>query len=192
METDFIPFDWKRILLGLQPPLYLLEVALKCVLIFLLLSLVLRLLGKRGQDNLSPMQQMLLIALGSAAGDALLYPTVSLAYAALVLGAITLLDIGLDGLIGRVRPVRDFVESHPRVLVQDGVVDHDAMRRERVSMRELKAELRTHGARSLSQVEHAILEVTGKISVFLHDGKVSDDDLLRDIVAPRPPAPARR
>ena len=46
------PFDWERLIVGLQPPLYLLEGALKCVVIFCLL-LVMRLLGKRGQNHLS-------------------------------------------------------------------------------------------------------------------------------------------
>jgi hypothetical protein len=87
VEKNFEPFDWMRIVVGEQPPAYLLEVALKCLLIFLLLLLVMRMIGKRGQANLSPMQQMLLIALGSAAGDALLYPTVALLYAAIVLAS---------------------------------------------------------------------------------------------------------
>lgn len=182
METDFRPFDWDRLLLGLQPHLYLLEVAFKCVVVFCLLILVMRLIGKRGQKSLSPMQQMLMIALGSAAGDALLYPMVPLAYAALILVGITVLTIGLENLGKRSRHVRDYVESRPRLLVVDGVIDRDAMSKERTTQRELYAELRTKGARSLAQVQYAILEVTGDISVFLNDRAPADDDLLRYIV----------
>ena len=182
METDFRPFDWDRMLLGLQPHLYLLEVAFKCVVVFCLLILVMRLIGKRGQKSLSPMQQMLMIALGSAAGDALLYPMVPLAYAALILVGITVLTMGLENLGKRSRHVRDYVESRPRLLVVDGVVDRDALLKERTTQRELYAELRTKGARSLAQVQYAILEVTGDISVFLNDRTPADDDLLRYIV----------
>jgi uncharacterized membrane protein YcaP (DUF421 family) len=182
METDFVPFDWHRILLGEPPPAYLLEVALKCVMVFCLLLLVMRLMGKRGQNNLSPMQQMLMIALGSAAGDVLLYPTVALAYAALVLVGVTLLTIGLEKWSERSRPVRDYMESRPTVLVSDGRIDRDALRRERTSLRELNAELRVGGARSLSQVRYAILEVTGEFSVFLNDHEPDEEDLLDHIV----------
>ncbi|MEG3192217.1 DUF421 domain-containing protein [Lysobacter sp. D1-1-M9] len=182
METDFEPFHWDRLLLGLQPYSYLAEVALKCVVVFCLLLLVMRLLGKRGQKNLSPMQQMLMIALGSAAGDALLYPTVPLIYAALILVGITSLTMLLEMLSGHSRQVRDYVESRSRVLVADGVVDHDALRSERTTQRELYAELRVKGARSLAQVQYAILEVTGDISVFLNDQPPPDDELLRYIV----------
>lgn len=182
MDPDIQPLDWSRLLLGLPPPTYLLEVALRCLLVFALLMLVVRLLGKRGQASLSPMQQMLLIALGSAAGDALLYPDVALAYAALILFGITLLDVGLDALSARVRWVRDYVESNPRVLVDRGVVDVAAMTKERILLRELHAALRSNGARSMSQVEHAILEVSGEISVFLYDGPPADDDLLQELI----------
>ena len=182
METDFRPFDWDRLLLGLQPPLYLVEVAFKCVVVFCLLILVMRLIGKRGQKSLSPMQQMLMIALGSAAGDALLYPMVPLAYAALILVGITVLTIGLENLGKRSRHVRDYVESRPRLLVVNGVIDRDAMSKERTTQRELYAELRTKGARSLAQVQYAILEVTGDISVFLNDSRPPDQDLLRYVL----------
>ncbi len=192
METDFIPFDWHRILLGEQPPAYLLEVAMKCVLVFCLLLLVMRLMGKRGQNNLSPMQQMLLIALGSSAGDVLLYPSVALSYAALILVGITLLTVGLETLGQRFKRVGDATESRPTLLVADGVIDHDALRRERTTLRELHAELRVGGARSLSQVRYAVLEMTGEFSVFLNDIEPEDEDLLDDIVCEERRSGSRR
>lgn len=186
MEADFVPFDWFRIFIGEQPPGYLLEVALKCVLVFCLLLLVMRLMGKRGQNNLSPMQQMLLIALGSAAGDVLLYPSVALSYAAVVLVGITLLTIGLEAASRGSRKVEDFAESRPTVMVENGVINHEALRRERTTLRELNAELRVGGARSLSQVRYAILEMTGEFSVFLNDEEPETEDLLSEFMASRP------
>ena len=78
------------------------------------------------------------------------------------------------------------------MLVRNGKVDWDALRRERTTRRELFAELRIKGARSLSQVDAAILEVTGDISVFVNDRKDGNDDLLEYVFednyekAPRP------
>jgi uncharacterized membrane protein YcaP (DUF421 family) len=185
METDFRVFDWDRLLLGLSPKLYLVEILFKSLVVFAILLLVMRLIGKRGQQDLSPMQQMLMIALGSAAGDALLYPSVPLAYAALILIGVTALNIGLEWLSGRSRHVRDYMESRPRVLVRDGVVDFDALRKERTTRRELYAELRMKGARSLSQVQCAVLEVTGDISVFLDENcRPTNEDLLDYVLDP--------
>jgi len=128
------------------------------------------------------MQQMLLIALGSAAGDALLYPTVALLYAAVVLFGVTGLTVGLEYLSGRSHWVRNRVESHPRLLVHDGVVDGAALLRERTTERELHAALRVSGARSMSQVRYAILEVDGEISVFLNDREPAVEDLILPII----------
>lgn len=182
MDTDFVPFDWYRIFIGEQPAAYLLEVAMKCVLVFCLLFLVMRLMGKRGQNNLSPMQQMLLIALGSAAGDVLLYPSVAFSHAALVLVGITLLTIGLEAWSQRSRRLEEFAESRPAVIVENGVVNHEALRRERTTLRELNAELRVGGARSLSQVRYAVLEMTGEFSVFLNDKEPTEEDLLIEVI----------
>lgn len=184
MESNITIFDWERLLLGLPPKLYMVEILLKAAIIFALLVLVMRLMGKRGQKNLSPMQQMLLIALGSAAGDAMLYPQVPLAYAALILIGVTLLTVGLEWLAEHSRPVRDYMESRPRVLVRAGRVDGDALRSERTTRRELYAELRFQGARDLSQVDLALLEVTGDISVFLNDRQPASQDLIDYVVDP--------
>jgi uncharacterized membrane protein YcaP (DUF421 family) len=68
------------------------------------------------------------------------------------------------------------------VLVRDGVVDREALKSERTNERELHAALRKAGARSMAQVELAILEVTGSISVYLLEPRpAGDDDLLRNI-----------
>ena len=84
--------------------------------------------------------------------------------------------------------LRRYLESHPRILVRDGKVDEQALRQERTERTELHAQLRVKGARSLSQVRLAILEVTGDISVFLDDGEPDDEDLLRDVLEHAGPA----
>jgi len=180
MGSPIEPFNWERLMLGEHGAAYLLEVGLRCVMVFVLLLLVMRLMGKRGQANLSPMQQLLLIALGSAAGDTLFYPEVPISVAAIVLLGITGLTIALDVVAGHAKPVRSFIDSHPRILVREGRVDAEALQEERCTRDELYANLRLCGARSLSQVEYAILEVTGEISVFLNDRPALDEDLLND------------
>lgn len=189
MDTNIQPLDVHRLLLGGAPPMYYAEIALRIVILFCVLLLVLRLMGKREQDSLSPMQQMVMIALGSAAGDVMLYPDIAIGYAMMVLVGVTLLTVGIEKFANRCQPVRDYLESEPKVLLHQGRVDYDALRGERTTERELFASLRLQGAVSLSQVEVAILEVTGAISVILNDHPPTDRDLidyLLDLTAPKP------
>ncbi|WP_222565289.1 DUF421 domain-containing protein [Novilysobacter antarcticus] len=178
MEKDVVPLEWARILLGPYPPLFYAEIAVRILMLLALLLLVVHILGKRGQQNLSPMQQLLMVALGSAAGDVMLYPELSIGYAALVLVGVTLLTIGIEKSASHSRKLRDYLESRPCVLVQDGEIDVATMKRERTTRRELYAILRQNGARALSQVELAILEVTGDITVVLNDSKPEKRDLI--------------
>lgn len=69
------------------------------------------------------------------------------------------------------------------MLLHKGRVDYDALKSERTTERELFASLRLQGAVSLSQVEVAILEVTGGISVILNDHKPKDRDLVDYLLA---------
>nr|WP_281421662.1 YetF domain-containing protein [Lysobacter antarcticus] len=108
----------------------------------------------------------------------MLYPELSIGYAALVLVGVTLLTIGIEKSASHSRKLRDYLESRPCVLVQDGEIDVATMKRERTTRRELYAILRQNGARALSQVELAILEVTGDITVVLNDSKPEKRDLI--------------
>lgn len=185
MEKQFTPFAWARIFLGNQPYGYYLEVSLRILLVFAMLMIVLRLLGKRGQQSLNPMQQILLIALGSAAGDTLLYPSVAILYSGLILVGTTGLTLLLDWSARHWRTLRDYLDSRPRVLVLDGCIDEAALGSERINDRELYAALRAAGARSIAQVEMAILEVNGGVSVFLNNRVPPRDDLLDYLREPR-------
>lgn len=188
MDTDIVPLDWHRLLLGEAPPMYLLEIVVRVLMLFAVLVILVRVLGKRGQKDLSPMQQMLMIALGSAAGDVMLYPQLSMAYAATVLVGVTLLTILVEISANRVRAIRNYLESEPRVLIKNGAVDFDALKKERTTQRELFASLRCSGAVALCQVELAVLEVTGSISVVLNDTKPKQRDLIEYLLNgdPRP------
>jgi len=105
---------------------------------------------------------------------------------------ITLLTVGFEAWSQRSRRVGDFAESRPTVMVEDGVIDHEALRRERTTLRELNAELRVAGARSLSQVRYAILEMTGEFSVFLNDEEPAGEDLLIDAIRLQRGKPTRQ
>lgn len=180
MQTEFEPFDWFRILVGEQPIGYYGEVAVKIVVVFVVLVVVMRILGKTGRDHLSPLQQMLLIALGSSAGDVMLYHDVSLGHAALILLGVSGIAVALEYVTTKSRRVRDTIDSRPVVLAIDGRVLRGPLHAQRINERELYAVIREHGGRSMAQVQLAVLEVTGKISVFLDTSCRADSEDLLD------------
>ena len=84
MNDPIKPFDWERMLIDQFPLLYLGEVALRTLIMFTILLVALTVSGKREVRQLSIYELVLLIGLGSAAGDPMFYHDVPLGAALVV------------------------------------------------------------------------------------------------------------
>lgn len=74
MDEPVVAFDLGRMLLGDDPPLFLAEILVRTLIIYGWTLLLLRWVGGRSIAQLSIIEFLLVIALGSAVGDALFYP----------------------------------------------------------------------------------------------------------------------
>ncbi|GAA0504516.1 DUF421 domain-containing protein [Deinococcus depolymerans] len=168
MSAEVIPFDWARMLLGDTPPLFLLEIVFRTAVIFLWLVFLLRVTGKRGLAQLSPLELAIVIGLGSAAGDPMFYPEVPLLHAMLVLTLVVGLQRLLSHLVIRSERVETFIEGVPVELVRRGVLSGEALRRANLSREDLFERLRAQGVRQLGEVQRAYFEQDGNLTVFTH------------------------
>lgn len=163
------PFDWQRIFVGNQPPLYFLEIIFRTILIYGFTIVVLRYLGKRGQRHLSPFESVVVIALGSATGDSMLYPEVPILYAWLVIGVIVLLSKGITVLQFYSKPVNIFLEGEPRLMLKEGKIIMDSLQREWLCYDEFLEMLREKDIKDIGEVEYAFLERSGQLGLFRYD-----------------------
>lgn len=164
-----IPFDWHRMFLGNEPPLFFLEIVFRVVAIYLFAVVLLRFMGKRGQRQLSPFEFVVVIALGSATGDAMFYPQVPILYAWAVIVVVVVLNSLLSKAQLHSRRVNEFLEGTPRPLIWDGEVLADNVRRENLRPDEFLALLRTHGIARTGDVRYAFLERTGELGYHADD-----------------------
>lgn len=163
------PFDWQRMFLGDIDPLFLLEIVFRTSVIFLWLVFLLRITGKRGLAQLSPLELAIVIGLGSAAGDPMFYPDVPLVHAMLVLALVVGLQRLLAHLVIHSERVETFVEGVPVELVRDGVIQLEGLERAKLSREDLFETVRTRDVRQLGQVQRAYFEQNGQLSFFLRD-----------------------
>ena len=169
MET-VTPFEWKRIFLGTEnEALFLLEIGFRVTFIYLFAVLVMRLLGKRGNRSLSMFENVLIIALGSAIGDTMFYPKVPLIFACVVIVLIVAMSRYLQYLQINNKSVNTFLDGKPTTLIENGILSESGLKSSRIRKEELYGMLRHHSIRDLGEVEHAILERTGKLSVFMYE-----------------------
>jgi uncharacterized membrane protein YcaP (DUF421 family) len=160
------PFEWERLMFGVEPPLYLFEIVLRVVLIYAFAVYALRFMGKRGRQALSPFELVLIIALGSATGDAMFYPEVPVVYAWLIITVVVVLDRLLATWEVRSDGMKVFLAGRPRLMVKDGKVIQESLDKEALPAGELLALLREKDVADLSLVGYAFLETTGKLAVI--------------------------
>ncbi|GAB3837548.1 DUF421 domain-containing protein [Hymenobacter jeollabukensis] len=173
LQAPIVPFDWQRLLWADAPPLFLLEVLARCVVTYLLTLAALRVTGRRGVRQLSIFELSIILALGSAAGDAMFYDDVPLTHVAVVFVAVSGLYLLFNRLTERFPRFSDWLEGAPVLLVEDGEVNMPNFRRQNLTQKELFGELRQHQVEHLGQVRRAYIEATGDISAyFFEDNEV--------------------
>ena len=144
----------------------MLTILLRTVIIYILLIGTMRLMGKRqlGELEVSELVTTLLISEIAALpiGDS----TSPVIYAVIPLITILTLEITLSIILLKCPRLKDIASSRPSILIRHGKLDQAEMRRIRISIDELISEIRQAGFSSFAEVDYAVLEQNGKISVI--------------------------
>ncbi len=162
-------FSWKELLLGDAEWSFLPETILRSSIMFIVILISLRLLGKRGVKQLSVFELVVIIGLGSAAGDPMFYKDVGILPALIVFTMVVGLYSLITYIIGKNKKFEMLVEGKPICLIKDGVFSIENFKKETLGADEFFAELRMQGVSQLGQIEEAIEESSGNISIFFYD-----------------------
>jgi uncharacterized membrane protein YcaP (DUF421 family) len=166
-------FDWDRILFNGAAAGFLLEIALRSTVMFLMLLIVLKIAGKRGVKQLSVFETVIIISLGSAAGDPMLYEDVGIVHALVVFVMVLVLYRFITWLTGKSSVVEKFLEGKTECIVDEGKFSMQKFKRESLGQDEFFTELRLRNVDHLGQIKKAYLETTGDVSVFFY----ADDEV---------------
>ncbi|MDB5191582.1 MAG: hypothetical protein JWQ96_1145 [Segetibacter sp.] len=145
---------------------FLLETVFRTFIMFCVILTSLTLLGKRGVKQLSVFELVVIIGLGSAAGDPMFYKDVGILPALIVFTMIIGLYTFVTKMVGKYKPFEKLLEGKSICLIKEGVFSIDNFKKEVLAQDEFFAELRIKGISQLGQVEEAIEEVSGEISIF--------------------------
>ncbi len=164
---DKAPFDWSRIWLGEDmPATFLWEVIFRTIVMYLLILVTLRIMGKRGIKQLSMFEFSIILALGSAAGDPMFYEDVPLTHSVVVFTIVISLYVFFNFLTEQHERVEKWFEGSAVCIIQDGEINLKAFKKQKLTYRELFGELRQYQVEHLGQVRKVYLESTGEISLF--------------------------
>lgn len=152
---------------ALETPLW--EIVVRGTVVYLTIAFVLRIMPKRHTGNLVPNDMASLIIVGSLGASAITGAAKALPDQLLMILIVILWDY-LFNLADYYSPhFRSMVQDSPTLLIHDGIILTDNLRKEKLSEQELAANLRKQGISDLAKVQQAILEVDGRISVVKKD-----------------------
>ena len=161
------PFDPVRLWLGETPWFFLIEVALRMLFLYAALLITLRAMGRRMSSQLTRNELLALVSLAAGVGPALQDPQLGLLPPLIIAFWVAAMQRGIAFLSVRSRRFDRAANSHAELLVDQGRLLLDALRRNAVSREHLFAELRARGVLQLGCVERMYLEADGSFSLFL-------------------------
>ena len=159
-------FSWKELWMGGEEWMFLPEVVLRTLIMFSILLISLRILGKRGVNQLSVFELVVIIGLGSAAGDPMFYKDVGILPALVVFVMVVSLYSIITYLVGTNKKFEALVEGKPVCLIKNGVFSIENFKKEALGEDEFFAELRMASVSQLGQIQEAFVESSGHISIF--------------------------
>ncbi|HLD64972.1 MAG TPA: DUF421 domain-containing protein [Pseudomonas sp.] len=162
-------FDWQRMLLDEVSLDFLGEVLARTLLAYTVVFLFLKVAGRRGVRQLSLFELVVILTLGSAAGDMTFYEDVPLLPVLTVFVAISGLYRLTTYLMGRSPRFQAWLEGKPFTLIRDGRFELNALTQGNIAHDEFLMELRQHGVEHLGQVRLGIVEVNGDVSLYFYD-----------------------
>lgn len=162
-------FEWNRLLYNDLPESFLIEVIFRSTIMFIVLLLTLKVAGKRGVRQLSVFETVIIIALGSAAGDPMFYEEVGIIPPITVFLVIILLYRLVTWLTGKSKRFEEFIEGKTECIISEGKFSIATFKKESLAQDEFFSELRMRSIEHLGQVENAFMETSGEISVFYYE-----------------------
>lgn len=155
----------------------LLRTLILTILAYVALVFLLRISGKRTLSKMNAFDFVVTIALGSTLATVLLNKNVALLEGILALALLIFLQYAVSWLSVRIPVVKSIVASQPALLVYKGEVLEATMKKERIKIEEIYLSAREKGISQISEIDAAVLETTGNITIIPKMNSLSNDAL---------------
>jgi uncharacterized membrane protein YcaP (DUF421 family) len=162
-------FEWDRVLMNNAPASFLMEVLFRTAVMFIVILTGLRFSGKRGVKQLSIFEIVLIIGLGSAAGDPMFYEDVGLLPGICVFIVVIGLYRSVTWLTGKSKWFEELLEGKTELLIENGFFSVVKFKKEDIAQDEFFSELRLQSVEHLGQIKYAFLEPSGNLSLYFFE-----------------------
>lgn len=141
-------------------------IILRTIFIYFFILVIMRIMGKREIGKLSIFDLVVSIMIAELAVLSLENNRTPMLYSLLPIITLFLTQIAISFISLKSQKVRDIVDGKPSVIIEHGKIKEKEMKKQRYNLDDLLLQLRENKIHSINQVEFAILEPSGKLTVF--------------------------
>lgn len=138
----------------------------RTIILYIFIIIALRLMGKRQVGELSPSEFVVTLLVSELATIPMQSTTIPLTHGIIPIFTLLALELLISTIFIRNAKIRKFAVGKINILIEDGKIKQDEMRKLRITLDELLEEIRLKGYLDISEIKYAILEANGELSVF--------------------------
>ncbi|SFE24983.1 Uncharacterized membrane protein YcaP, DUF421 family [Paenibacillus catalpae] len=159
---------------------------LRTVFIYFVVFLIMRFMGKREIGKLSVFDLVISVMIAEIAVIVIEDVDRAIWEGVLPMVVLLLIQIGIAFIALKNRRLRLWFDGKPSVIIAKGKLNRDVMRKQRYNLDDLLLQLRENKIQTVADVEFAILETTGKLSVVEKDKEGNGQEELKEKAAEEP------
>jgi uncharacterized membrane protein YcaP (DUF421 family) len=146
-----------------------LTIVIRTFILYIVITIVFRLMGKREVGELGIVDLVVSVLIAEIAALALEKNEEPLLKYILPIMLLVIIQILFSFISLKSRKFRKLVDGEPSMIIKKGKIDEREMKKQRYNFYDLLMQLREKNIRNIKDVEYAILEPTGKLSVFEYE-----------------------
>ncbi|MBM7693463.1 uncharacterized membrane protein YcaP (DUF421 family) [Peribacillus deserti] len=143
------------------------DVMYRSLIFIVILFIITKILGKKHISQLSLFEYITGITLGDIAGEVIMSKDMHIMHGITGLLVFSAVSYFSDYLTLKNRKLREIIEGKDTIIIQDGKILEEGLKKEKYSVEDLESLLRDKGIFKVKDVEYALLEPKGKLSVLL-------------------------
>ena len=149
----------------------MLIVFLRSIVLYIIVLIVMRLMGKREIGQLQPFELAIAIMIADLAAVPMAETGIPISNGIIPILGLLVMHLIISFLNLKNMKIREILCGKPAILIYRGKINEKALKKERFTINELEERLRGNNVVNLGDVEYAILETSGQITVIQKPNK---------------------
>ena len=143
-----------------------LNIGLRTILFLIIILIIIRIMGKRELGELNVFDIIVSFMISELFSNAISNPNTPIFLAIFPIIIIFLVQILISILVLKSNKIRELIESKPVIIINNGIIDYKEMKKQRYNTSDLLLQIREKSINDLNEIEFAILEVNGSLTIF--------------------------